>query len=153
MITMAAVLGQLPLAADQPATQPADATSTAQVAPAQPEAQPVDTDAAIARLRQELEASSQSPVNVATIGELSGNPVDIEVTSDGTMVLYGDEKDLAVLGAFIENDGQRSALSADLPPLQLKSGDAADLARRSSSFGRRPSVPQLGSFVPRIASR
>lgn len=148
MITVAAVLGQLPLAADQPATQPADATSTAQVAPAQPEAQPVDTDAAIARLRQELEASSESPVNVATIGELSGNPVDIEVTSDGTMVLYGDEKDLAVLGAFIEMMDSAPLYQPTFRLFQLKSGDAADLARKIEQFwtaAKRPTTGQLRS--------
>ena len=82
------------------------------------------------------------------IGKLSGNPVDIEVTADGTIVLYGDEKDVMILQAFIAAMDNQPLFKPEFRIFQLQSGDAKDLAVKIQQFWDAAKKPATGQMRP-----
>ncbi len=72
--------------------------------------------------------SPAADVSDMGLGNLSGNPVDIEVTSDGTIVLYGDENDVAILEKFISQMDSERPVEARVEIFLIENGDARELA-------------------------
>lgn len=158
--------------AGDPATQPAEAaeptTQPAAVEPARPmritvggipeearepqarevEAEPALIEALRAGLGPEATQPAglpleELPARVATIGDLSGGLVEIEVVDDGTLVLKGSEEDLAILEAFIEMLDTHDIIRTTFRIFDLKHAQAQNLAPRVTQFwnelmGHRP---------------
>ncbi|HSW44232.1 MAG TPA: secretin N-terminal domain-containing protein, partial [Phycisphaerae bacterium] len=88
--------------------------------------------------------------NLGSLGidELSGNPVDVEVTADGTIVLYGDKQDVAILERFILGMDKESPFKPEFRIFHLESGDANDLARKIQQLWDAAKRPQTGQMRP-----
>lgn len=131
-----------------PATQPATVVKVGV-----PGTQPSGAD--LARLQQVAETKLQSlpggqtpAATVSSIGKLSGNPVEIEVTSDGTLVMTGEEGDLAILEAFINLMDQQPLFKPEFKIFKLKSGDATELAEKIARLWETTKKPSTGQLRP-----
>ncbi|HOW68999.1 MAG TPA: secretin N-terminal domain-containing protein [Phycisphaerae bacterium] len=131
-----------------PSTRPATAAKAGL-----PSTQPAVAD--LARLQKAAETKLQSPpgiqtpaATVSSIGKLSGNPVEIEVTSDGTLVMTGDENDLAILEAFINLMDQQPLFKPEFKIFKLKSGDAGELATKIEQLWNNVKKPTSGQLRP-----
>ena len=146
VVWMAAALGQTtqPAEADishAPTTQP-----TTAVRAEQPATRPAD--APLDRLFSALNAATDKGEVGFDLGQLSGNPVDIDVTADGTIILYGDEKDVAILEEFIRQMDEQPIFEPVFRIIQLESADATDLAQKVQQLWERSHQPTRAPVRP-----
>lgn len=123
------------------------ASTTRPAMTARTTSQPSVTDV-ITKLRQAAGDKPESAVSMGNIGKLTGNPVDVEVTTDGTLVLYGEEKDLAILESFVQMMESQPLYKPTFQIYKLKSGDAGDLASKIEQFWNTAKKPQSGQIRP-----
>jgi len=158
VVWVAVALGQTTQpasAAGVPASRPAAASSAgipasrpAAAAPSRPTADEPAGAADLGRLASALGAGQPPDTSELNISELSGNPVDIDVTADGTIILYGDEKDVAILEAFIRRMDEQPIYRPEFKIFTLKSADAADLAQKIQQLWDKAKKPVRGIMRP-----
>ena len=87
-------------------------------------------------------------ITSAALHGIEAYPVEVEVTSDGTLMLYGDERDVAILQAFIETMDQQPLFKPEFRIFKLSSGDANDLARKIQQLWDAAKRPATGQMRP-----
>ncbi len=84
---------------------------------------------------------------LADVGELSGDPVEVETTESGDLILYGNEDDLAKLQAVIDAiDRVASPLTFEI--FELKNAQAAALAPEIVRLWNAAKAPATGAIRP-----
>ena len=81
------------------------------------------------------------------LGELSGDRVEVEALSDGNLVIYANEQDLAILESLV------TFVDSQAPPMtfrlfQLKAGQANDLGKKIQEFWDKAKAPAKGAIRP-----
>lgn len=84
---------------------------------------------------------------MAEIGEFSGAPLDIEVTANGDLIIYGNESDLEILQKLV------ALMDREVTPLQfqifqLQNAQAAKLASQVEKFWNAAKKPPSGNLRP-----
>lgn len=134
-LILAAVCGQT--------TQPADAKRPVSLsASSAPTTRPA-TSADVESVRL-----SDDPAAVLTqVGQLSGDPVEIEVAADGTIVIIANEQDQMILAEVIAAMDQ-PGIETDFKIFPLKHAQANDLAKNIEKFWNDLKKPQKGTMRP-----
>lgn len=145
LVLLAAVAwGQTSQPAAAEAGSPPAASRPAAVADTQP------ASAMLKALASQIPARGTTPGTTLPeefdLGKLSGNPVDVEVTADGTIVLYGDEKDVAILEQFINKMDEQRPVETTFKIVQLQNGDANDLASKIQRLWEASKKPATGQM-------
>lgn len=146
MMVAAAALGQVApapegsnnvVAATQPASEALVAT--------QPDVQVIPP---ASQSELNLSAQTQPAGQVLVPGnlDLSGNPVSVEVTSDGTLLMTGSEEDLAKLEAFVKLMESQPLYQPTFRVFTLKSGSASELAASIEKFWTAAKKPTTGNL-------
>jgi type II secretion system protein D len=140
VVWMAAALGQTTQPAEAeishaPTTQPA-----VEVRVEAPDAEPGDIDVTLDQLFSALDGDRASLDAGFDLGELTG-PVEIDVTADGSIILYGDERDVAIIEEFIRMLDEEPIFRPEFRIVHLQSADAVDLAQRVQQFWERARQP------------
>jgi len=101
-----------------------------------------------AKLEKAVAQQNQQAAQVADIGQLSGDRVEVEVTADGMVLLTGNENDLGILTAFIEQIDKDRGGKPEFRIFKLKSGDPDDLAKKIEQFWNAAMKPVSGKLRP-----
>lgn len=85
---------------------------------------------------------------IAMLSNLSGDDVEVEVTSDGTIVLYGNANDIAIWRAFIQQMEQQSEIKPAFKVIRLENAQANNIASQVASTWNQAYAPRSGSPRP-----
>ena len=150
-VMLTAILGQ----ASQPAADSAAAWPRITVVASAEAPRPDATAVPVAAATRPAEAAGPagpgepSAVSVEMLDDLSGDLVDIQATTDNNIILYGSERDLAILARLIEMmDSQPPGLTPTFRIFQLRSAQARDLAGSIQQLWDKAHTPVSGRARP-----
>jgi len=134
-LILAAVCGQT--------TQPADAKRPVPLsASSAPTSRPA-TSADVESVRM----SDEPAAVLSQVDQLSGDPVEIEVTADGQIMIIANEQDQKILSEVIASMDQ-PGIETDFRIFPLRHAQANDLAKNIGKFWNDLKKPQKGTIRP-----
>jgi hypothetical protein len=98
-------------------------------------------------LAQLAAPATQPATGLGDIAALSGSGVNVEVTSDGNIVLTGDPKDLEILQQFVRKMDAQPVPTPKFEIYRLQAGQADALAAQLQQFWDKIKAPAKGGAI------